>query len=172
MIYRIVILGLALFGTFATARAAQDDPAGFITAIYQRVAAGKGESGGGFVYSEPKDRQKYLSKALTKLWAEANAKTPKDDVGPIDFDPATNSQEPDVKAFKVTSERAGADKTTIAVTLTPRHSGWKNRADAVVRYDLIRENGRWVIDDIRGSNASDKWSVRGTLDDVMKNQTP
>jgi hypothetical protein len=30
---------------------------------------------------------------MIALWAKADAPTPKGDVGPIDFDPVTNSQE-------------------------------------------------------------------------------
>ncbi len=36
---------------------------------------------------------------------------------PVDFDPVTNSQDPDVKSFKVIAEKQDAAKATIAVTL-------------------------------------------------------
>jgi hypothetical protein len=52
--------------------AAADDPAGILTAIYTRVAKGKGDG------------------------------------GPVGFDPVTNSQDPDVKSFKVAAEKAGS----------------------------------------------------------------
>src|SRR5215475_8638327 len=94
---------------------AADDPAGIITAIYSRAAKGKGDGGGAFVIENDVAKAKYLSKSLVALWAKADAHTPKGDVGPIDFDPVTNSQEPDVKSFKVDAEKLEADKTTIAV---------------------------------------------------------
>jgi len=93
------------------------DPVAIVTAIYTRVAKGKGDGGGGFVFENKAAKAKYLSKSLTKLWAEADAHTPKDDVGPIDFDPVTNSQDPDVKSFKVAPEKLEADIAVVAVTI-------------------------------------------------------
>ena len=90
--------------------AAADDPAGILTAIYTRVARGKGDGGGTFVIQTKASRTKYLSNALVALWAKADARTRKGDGGPVDFDPVTNSQDPDVKSFKVVAEKQEADK--------------------------------------------------------------
>ena len=78
---------------------APSDPVAIVNAIYTRVIKGKGDGGGGFVIENKAAKAKYLSKSLIKLWAEADDHTPKGDVGPVDFDPVTNSQEPDVKSF-------------------------------------------------------------------------
>src|SRR4029078_7948421 len=85
------------------------DPVAILTAIYTRVAKGKGDSGGAFVIENKAAKTKYLSMALGALWARGGAHTPKGDVGPVDFDPVTNSQEPDVKSFKVDAEKMEAD---------------------------------------------------------------
>ena len=82
------------------ALAAPDDPAGILTAIYTRVAKGKGDGGGTFVIENKAAKAKYLSKSLIALWAKADARTRKGDGGPVGFDPVTNSQDPDVKSFK------------------------------------------------------------------------
>jgi hypothetical protein len=95
-------------------------------------------------------KAKYLSKSLIALWAKADAHTPRGDVGPIDFDPVTNSQDPDVKSFKVVAEKPKADKAAIAVTITGSQPGTKP-ADQVVHYDLVREGDKWKIDDIKGA---------------------
>src|ERR1700722_3232685 len=84
-----------------TLAASPDDPLAIINAIYARAAKGKGDGGGGFIIENKAAKAKYLSKALVALWAKADAHTPKGDVGPVDFDPVTNSQEPDVKSFTV-----------------------------------------------------------------------
>ena len=97
-----------------------NDPAAIVTAIYARAAKGKGDGGGGFVIENKAAKAKYLSKPLIALWAQADAHTPKGDVGPIDFDPVTNSQEPDVKSFKVVAEKLETDKAVIAVTIAGR----------------------------------------------------
>jgi hypothetical protein len=94
------------------------DPAGIVTAIYTRAAKGKGDGGGAFIIENKAAKAKYLSKSLVELWAEADRHTPKGDVGPVDFDPVTNSQEPDVRTFKVAAEKLEADKATVAVTIT------------------------------------------------------
>ena len=112
-------------------------------------------------------KAKYLSKALVALWAKADAHTPKGDVGPIDFDPVTNSQEPDVKSFKVDAEKTEADKATIAVTISG-HRDDRKPADQVVRYDFVREANSWRIDDIKGSSDGEAWSIRKMLTDSLK----
>src|ERR1700710_1843024 len=78
-----------------------NDPLAIVNAIYARAAKGKGNGGGAFIIENKAAKAKYLSKSLVDLWAKADAHTPKGDVGPVDFDPVTNSQEPDVKSFKV-----------------------------------------------------------------------
>src|ERR1700722_5689038 len=91
------------------------DPVAIVTAIYTRAAKGKGDAGGGFVIENKAAKAKYLSRSLIELWAKADAHTPKGDVGPVDFDPVTNSQEPDVKSFTVVAEKLEAGKAIIAV---------------------------------------------------------
>jgi hypothetical protein len=146
---------------------APSDPAAILTAIYTRAAKGKGDSGGAFVIENKSAKAKYLAKALVALWAKADAHTPKGDVGPIDFDPVTNSQEPDVKSFKVDAEKMEADKATLAVTITG-HRNDRKPADQIVRYDFVREANSWKIDDIRGSSNGEAWSIRKMLTDSLK----
>ena len=125
MISRRTLLLTGLAGLLAgaaprLARAAPpspSDPLAIINAIYARAAKGKGDSGGAFIIENKAAKAKYLSKSLIDLWARADANTPKGDVPPIDFDPVTNSQEPDVKSFKVEAEKQDADKAVVAVTI-------------------------------------------------------
>ena len=114
-------------------------------------------------------KAKYLSKALVALWAKADAHTPKGDVGPVDFDPVTNSQEPDVKSFNAVAEKLDADKATIAVTIPGRGAPRAKPADRVLRYDFVRDAGKWKIDDISGASDGEPWSIRGMLTDSLKN---
>ena len=119
-----------------------NDPVAIVTAIYTRAAKGKGDGGGGFVIENKAAKAKYLSNSLVELWAKADAHTPKGDVGPIDFDPVTNSQEPDVKSFKVVAEKLEADKAVIAVTITGHRARAPKPADQVVRYNFVRDDGQ------------------------------
>jgi len=152
------------------ARAAQPsagDPVAIINAIYARAAKGKGDGGGTFIIENKAAKAKYLSKSLIELWAKANAHTPKGDVPPIDFDPVTNSQEPDVKSFKVVAEKQEADKAVIAVTITGHLLRFKV-SDNTIRYDLVREDGKWKIDDISGTIDGEAWSIRALLTESLK----
>jgi Protein of unknown function (DUF3828) len=155
------------------ARAAQPapaDPVAIITAIYTRAAKGKGDGGAAFVIENDAAKARYLSKSLVALWARADAHTEKGDVGPIDFDPVTNSQDPDVKSFKVAAEKLEADKAVIAVTITG-HTARAKPSDEIVRYNFVRDDGKWKIDDISGTLDGEAWSIRDILSESLKELT-
>jgi hypothetical protein len=149
--------------------AAADDPAGILNAIYTRVAKGKGDGGGTFVIQTKAARTKYLSNALVALWAKADARTRKGGGGPVDFDPVTNSQDPDVKSFKVAAEKQAADKATVAVTIESHQQDSRaNQADKTILYDFVHEAGQWKIDDVKGAVDGSPRSVRALLVDSLK----
>ena len=145
-----------------------NDPVAIVNAIYARAAKGKGDGGGAFIIESKAAKAKYLSKSLVELWARADAHTPKGDVGPIDFDPVTNSQEPDVKSFKVVAEKLDADKAVIAVTIAGRGGPRAKAADNVIRYQFVRDDGKWKIDDISGALDGEAWSIRSMLTESLK----
>jgi hypothetical protein len=147
---------------------ASDDPAAIVTAIYTRAAKAKGDGGGAFVIENKAAKAKYLSKSLVALWARADAHRPKGDVGPVDFDPVTNSQEPDVKSFKVETEKLDTTRALIAVTILGRNTPSRKPADQVIRYDFVHEAGGWKIDDIKGSSDGEAWSIRTMLSGSLK----
>jgi hypothetical protein len=172
----LILTGAAGLLTGVSGRAfaalpAPNDPAGIVNAIYTRAAKGKGDGGGGFVIENKAAKAKYLSKSLIKLWADADAHTPKGDVGPIDFDPVTNSQEPDVKSFKVVTEKLDADKAVVAVTIAGHHAPSPKPEDQLIRYNFVREDGQWKIDDISGASDGEAWSIRDILKESLKEVT-
>jgi hypothetical protein len=148
-----------------------NDPAAIVNAIYTRAAKGKGDGGGAFIIENKAAKAKYLSKSLIKLWADADAHTPKGDVGPVDFDPVTNSQDPDVKSFKVDTEKLETDKAVIAVTITGHRAPPAKPADQVIRYNFVRDGKPWKIDDINGSSDGEAWSIRGMLSESLREIT-
>ena len=148
-----------------------NDPVAIVNAIYTRAAKGKGDGGGGFVIESNAAKAKYLSKSLIELWAKADAHTPKGDVGPVDFDPVTNSQDPDVKSFKVVAEKLEADRAVIAVTIVGRGAPRAKSVDNTIRYNFVREAGQWKIDDISGASDGEAWSIRQMLTDSLKEIT-
>lgn len=130
-----------------------------LSGLYKKLAAGKGDSGGQMYWVEPKDRVKWFSAGVVKLWAEAEkrAKSRGDDLGPIDFDPFTNSQDPQIKTFKIEKLDAVAPVTKLRVTLAGYPAG-----DGILVFDLVQEKG-WKIDDIQGSAGGDRWSLKEIL---------
>ena len=164
------LTGLLAGSATGRAHAAQPtagDPVAIINAIYARAAKGKGDGGGTFIIENKAAKAKYLSKSLIELWAKADAHTPKGDVPPIDFDPVTNSQDPDVKSFKVVAEKLEADKAVVVATITGHLLRFKV-SDNTVRYDFVREDGKWKIDDISGTIDGEAWSIRGLLNESLK----
>jgi len=159
--------GLSVLALSGFARAAPP-PATDPGAIYTRAAKGKGDGGGAFIIENKAAKAKYLSKALAALWAKADAHTPKGDVGPVDFDPVTNSQEPDVKSFSVAAEKLEADRAVIAVTIAGRGAPREKPADNTIRYNFVRDAGQWKIDDISGASDGEPWSIRGMLTESLK----
>ena len=145
-----------------------NDPVAIVNAIYARAAKGKGDGGGAFVIENKAAKAKYLSKALVALWAKADAHTPKGDVGPVDFDPVTNSQEPDVKSFKVVAEKLEADKAVIAVTIAGRGAPRKSppTTPSATISCATTDNGRSTTS--RGASDGEPWSIRGMLAESLK----
>ena len=174
MITRRVLMSTAIASLLAGPALAQtppaNDPVAILTAIYTRVAKGKGDGGGGFVIENKAAKEKYLTKSLIALWAKADKHTPKGDVGPIDFDPVTNSQDSSVKSFKVTSDKMEADKAALSVTMTSQSNmePRKVAADDTVHYEFVREAGAWKIDDIKGTTDGEAWSIRAMLEESLK----
>jgi hypothetical protein len=149
--------------------ASPNDPVAIVNAIYVRAAKGRGDGGGAFIIENQLAKAKYLSKSLVELWAKADAHTPKGDVGPVDFDPVTNSQQPNVKSFKLVPEKLDADKAVIAVTIAGRGAPRAKSIDNTIRYNLVRDDGQWKIDDISGASDGEAWSIRQMLVSSLKN---
>lgn len=167
-----LILALLPFAAFAAS-----SPADPIVAIYKKAAAGKGEDGGNFVYQEPKDRARWLTKSFAALWNAEDAKTPKGDETPPGFDPVSNSQDPKVLNVKVAVEKNDGKRATVAASFDSwsrgktREEQERNPPDPrdriTVRYDMVLEHGprgaTWRIDDIRGTTDGKEWSIRAIV---------
>ena len=151
------------------ALAAPDDPVGIVTAIYTRAAKGKGDGGGGFVIENKAAKAKYLSKSLAALWAKADARTRKGDGGPIDFDPVTNSQDPDVKSFKVAAEKQEPTRrpspSRSKATSGSRGQARPTRPSATI-LSTRPASGRSTTS--RAAVDGSPWSVRALLADSLK----
>jgi hypothetical protein len=149
-----------------------EGPAAPVTAIYQRVVAsfdanGSNVENGTFITQDDKARRQYFSARTATLWREADRLTPQGDEGPLGFDPVTNSQDPLVRAFDTSIESQDAKAATVVARISDK-SGPIAQASPreVIRYDMVLERGRWLIDDIRGT-IDTAWSVRKIMADYV-----
>ena len=87
-----------------------------------------------------------LSKSLAALWKKSDDGTAEGDETPPGFDVVSNSQGMDAKSAVVSYERPTPERATVVAKLTPdpRYVR-RSREDNVVRYDFVREDGRWKI---------------------------
>jgi hypothetical protein len=162
-------ISLALTPALATAA---ESPAAPVIKIYQRVVAsfdGKqnNKDNGYFIWKNDKTRRQYFSANTAKLWREADRLTPKGDQGPMESDPVTNSQDPLVLAFDTAIEKQDAKSATVLVRISDKPGPITAPAPReFIRYDMVLERGRWVIDDIRGT-IDTEWSVRKIMADYV-----
>jgi hypothetical protein len=148
-------------------RSPPNDPIAIVNAIYRGTIEGYDRERA--LWLDAGTRPGMLSKELIALWAKGDAKTLPGDSGPIDFDVTTNSQGMEVKSFKAKAEKQDDTRATIAVTLTPKGKWLRNSPqDNIVRYDFIREEGRWVIDDVRSTTDGKPWSLKDLLREALK----
>lgn len=143
------------------AKAEEPTAEAFLSGMYKKLVAGKGDSGGQIYWLEPKDRKKWFSKALVDLWAaaEKRGKARGEETGPIDFDPFTASQDPQISKYAIEKLDAVPPVTKLRVVLT---GGYETPADGTLVFDLVNEKG-WKIDDIQGSSGGDRWSLKEIL---------
>jgi hypothetical protein len=164
MVFTLAVAAMALPATaLAQTAPPANDPTALLTKLY--TVAAKDNAGGDF--HDAKSRAKILSKSFAALWRKAEAKTPPGDVGPIEFDPVSNSQDPDIKSFAIAVEKQDSGTATLAVTLIENRTR-ENPADTIIHYDFVRDGGHWRIDDIRCSMNGREWSVRSLLADSLK----
>lgn len=157
----LALSALVFTPRLALARAAQSDPAAAITRLYRAGMSRKGK--GGAPWIDDKSRAKDLSKSLTALWAKADAKTPKGDIGPISFDVTTNSQGADVKSFEVKTEAQTATTATIVAQVVLDNWVGSPPEGETIRYALVYERKIWKIDNVSGTVRGKPWSLRELL---------
>ena len=141
------------------------DPAGIVKSIYA-----KGDPSEAAVSLQMRAAARpALSRTLAALWKKSDDGTPDEDEPVPGFDVASNSQGMEVSSAAVKVERQDAARATVAATLKSDEPFHRNDPrENVVRYDFIRENGRWAIDDVRTFIKPKAWSLKQTLSESLK----
>jgi hypothetical protein len=147
--------------TAAPARPHGDTPEAFLTSIYTRITAGDGTTGGAPFYDKEARPDVFVA-PLVAVWDKADAETERTgEIGPIEFDPFTDSQDPQVRRFAVKSLETSADKARLRVTLfRDRKPKTGEKPQTVLDFTLAREAGGWRIADIVHHGGDMAWTLR------------
>jgi hypothetical protein len=166
MLTRRLLLAVALSAAVSSGPAFAEgpEPAAIVASIYaKRDPYGAAES----VAMRAKHRRA-LSKSLAALWKRSDDSTPAEDEPVPGFDIAANSNAREVSRAEMKVERQDATRATVAAKLFSKNFVNKHPSDDIVRYDFIRENGRWAIDNIRSTIDGKEWTMKGLLNEGLK----
>ena len=145
----MVLLAAAAVAVPSAALAAgEGSPADVTTAIYHIYAGPKGDYQTGNL--DDKRVAVYLSKSLRAALKAMDARSKKLNEPILDFDPVTDSQDPQVEKLAIASEGDAAAVATF----------YSGDVKHVVRYSFVRESDAWKVDDISGGAGDDKWDLR------------
>ena len=131
--------------------AGEKSPAEVTTAIYQIYAGPKGDYQTGNL--DDKRVAAYLSKSLRAALKAMEARSKTLDEPILDFDPVTDSQDPQVEKLAIAPEGDAAAVATF----------FSGEVKHVVRYSFVRDGATWKVDDISGGAGDDKWDLRDII---------
>ena len=154
MVRSALIIASLVMASFGAAFAEAGKPAVVITEVYG-VAGPSGHYQQPLaIFVEATLRERYLSKRLRTALDEMDKRTPDGDVPNIDFDVVSDSQDPDVRDLKITTEIEGPEKAVVVADFTSH----EDTERTVLRYDLVLEDGAWKIHNVAASGKS-HWRV-------------
>ncbi len=146
-----LLLAAAAAVPSAARAAGEASPADVTTAIYRIYAGPKGDYQAGNL--DDKRVAVYLSKSLRAALKAMDARSKKLNEPILDFDPVTDSQDPQVEKLAIAPE-GDAAATAAFFSGDVKH---------VVRYSFVREGDAWKVDDISGGAGDDKWDLRDII---------
>lgn len=155
MFRTILALALMLFALPAVAQ--QEAPDAFVQRVYETQYPG-GEAVGPSVIGKDLRKLYFTSAVVAAIKRDEDKSEAAGEMGAIDFDPISNSQDPQVKDVKVRIESQEGDRATVVANFA---NGGSSREE--ITYDLIIQGNGWKILDIRSSVAGSEWSLRQIL---------
>jgi hypothetical protein len=138
-------LALSLFSHEADAQAVTE-PAAMITAIYKEYQ-GQGE---------PKLAKGVYSGRLEKLMRADKRRTPKGEVGRLDFDVFINGQDWDIKDLKITETERRGNRAVVQATFVNFDQPQE------IAFELVQQSKRWQIDEVT-SRKKPRWTLSKIL---------
>ena len=146
-----LLLAAAAAVPTAARGAGESSPADVTTAIYRIYAGPKGDYQSGNL--DDKRVAVYLSKSLRAALKAMDARSKKLNEPILDFDPVTDSQDPQVEKLTI-----AAEGDTVATA-----TFFSGDVKHVVRYSFVREDGAWKVDDISGGAGDETFDLRDII---------
>lgn len=153
---RTLLFALAVLFPFLAWAA--PSPREIVEAVYR---PGNDDAGWEEKLAQAMGRKRPFTKAFNAAMRAADAKSPKDEVGWLDFDPVSNSQDPSIHGLTVSVVSETPDKATVRAEF--RYDPTPGSRVSQVFYNFARENGAWALDDVRGGVVGERdsnWSLR------------
>jgi hypothetical protein len=147
----VLLAAAAVAAPGAALAAGESSPADVTTAIYHIYAGPKGDYQTGNL--DDKRVAVYLSKSLRAALKAMDARSQKLNEPILDFDPVTDSQDPQVEKLTIAPEGDAAAVATF----------YSGDVKHDVRYSFVREGEAWKVDDISGGAGDDKWDLRDII---------
>jgi hypothetical protein len=140
----------------SSAAAAEPSATDVVTGIYRIYAGPKGDYQTGSI--EDKRIAVLFTTSLRKALAAMNARSRKASEPILDFDPVTDSQDPQVERLSIAAE----GDSVVAATF------FSGAVKHVARYVFKPESGASRIDDISGGSGGDAWDLRQIIAPAKK----
>ena len=155
---------LLILAAPALAAAARDpaDPRAPVAALYAIEKTGHAP------LATPAQRAAALTRGLAAMWDKAEAGARRGGGIAIDFDVVTNSQGAEVKSYALAVTGRAANRATVVATIAPGDWGRQSARENVITFSLLRQDGRWRVDDVSGVAEPNAWSLRDMLVHALK----
>jgi Protein of unknown function (DUF3828) len=162
----ILFFVLAALTTPAPAQAPRE-PDAIVKSLYQREKKNPMRPGFGVTKAD----HNLLTASLRTLWNKAEKKTNPTgkELGAIDFDIVSMSQDPNIASYTVVTEKRDEQRATIVATYVIGSNHTHTGQKVVVNWDFLREGGAWKIDNVRSAIDTKPWTLRENLEMHLKN---
>jgi hypothetical protein len=143
----LALLSPAFAAASPAATTVFDTPQALLDYAYKPYASGEFKDDNDLLYS----------RALNALFATAEANTPDDDVGPVDFDVFVNGQDFQLTELKI--GEAAPEGQGVAVPVTLKNFGELQ----TLTFHMIKEGPGWKINDIESLTPGSEWRLTTLL---------
>lgn len=146
VVWALLLLSAPVFAATAAPKSF-DTPKALLDYAYAPYATGQFED----------DNNNLYSRALNAMFAAADAATPDDEVGPVDFDVFVDGQDYQLSGLTIGDPTPEPGGVTVPVS-------FKNfdTAESLV-FHMIQEGGSWRINDIESKTPGSEWRLTTLL---------